>query len=323
MVRYDKSAAEKGSKYIDDRRGQGARRRSSGTGAGLPMGKMGGGLGGILIIILGLIFGGGALTGGDGTTNAGFDIAIPGIDDQNADVGTGGATGSAVPDPDADTVEFMGFLMGDIQETWIEYFQANGLQYQETKMVIFSDSVDTGCGRATSAVGPFYCPAPNDQQVYIDLDFYDELARRFGAPGDFAQAYVIAHEVGHHIQSITGYSDAVRQATDQNPSLKNELSVRQELQADCFAGVWAHSASNRTTAAGLPIIERGDINEGLAAAAAVGDDRIQSQAGMTVDPHSWTHGSAEARQTWFRIGLDTGDPAQCNTYEVDDSEVGL
>ncbi|MEZ5379389.1 MAG: neutral zinc metallopeptidase [Acidimicrobiales bacterium] len=324
MVRYDKSAADKGSKYIDDRRSQGGRRGGGASGAGLPMGKVGGGLGGLLVLILGLIFGGDALGGGGGgTTNAGFDINVPAIDGDSSGVGTAGATGTDVPDPQADTKEFMGFLMYDIQETWMEYFADNGLQYQETTMVIFTGSVSTGCGNATSAVGPFYCPAPGDNKVYIDFDFYDELARRFGAPGDFAQAYVIAHEIGHHIQSITGYSDAVRQATQQNPNLKNELSVRQELQADCFAGVWAHSAAERTTSAGLPIIERGDINEGLAAAAAVGDDRIQEQAGMSVDPHGWTHGSAEARQQWFTVGLDTGDPAQCNTYEVDRSEVGL
>ncbi len=321
MVRYDKSAADKGAQYVDDRRGQGGRRRSGGGGAS--MGKVGGGLGGLLIVILGLVFGT-DLTGGGGSTNAGFDVGVPGFDQGSKEVGTGGATGSAVPDPDADTVEFMQFLMFDIQETWGEFYATNMDEaYQPTSMVIFEGSVQTGCGNATSATGPFYCPAPNDMKVYIDLDFYKELAAKFGAPGDFAQAYVIAHEVGHHIQSITGYSDEVRRLQSESPNLKNELSVRQELQADCFAGVWAHSASNRTTASGLPIIERGDIDEGLAAAASVGDDRIQQQAGMTVDPHSWTHGSAEARQYWFRMGLDNGDPSMCNTYSVDKSQVGL
>ncbi|MEZ5343132.1 MAG: neutral zinc metallopeptidase [Acidimicrobiales bacterium] len=148
----------------------------------------------------------------------------------------------------------------------------------------------------------------------MDLEFYDELAKRFGAPGDFAQSYVIAHEVGHHIQSISGISDSVRQAQSQDPRNKNYYSVRQELQADCFAGVWAKSANDRRLPDGSRIIEIGDIEEGLAAAAAVGDDRIQEQAGMTVDPHSWTHGSAQQRQQWFTIGFDSGDPEQCDTF---------
>ena len=321
MVRYDKSAADKGAKYVDDRRGQGGRRGRSGGGASV--GKVGGGLGGILVVILGLLFGTDLTGGGGSGTTAGFDIGLDGFDQPSGEVGTDGSTGAAVPDPDADTVDFMKFLMFDIQETWSEYFIEIGSEYQPTSLVIFDDSVDTGCGNATSAVGPFYCPAPNDQKVYIDLGFYNELANRFGAPGDFAQAYVIAHEVGHHIQSITGYSDEVRRIQTENPSLKNEFSVRQELQADCFAGVWAHSASERTTSTGLAIIERNDINEGLAAAASVGDDRIQQQAGMSVDPHGWTHGSAAARQYWFRVGLDNGDPSLCNTYQVDKSEVGL
>ncbi len=324
MVRYDKKTADRGKQYVDDRRGQGGRRRSTGGGGGAPM-KVGGGLGGLLVIILGLLFGGNVLgDGGGGSTSAGFDIGAPGFDDGTGlAVDTDGATGSAVPDPDADTVEFMQFLMADIQDTWNAYFQGVGSQYDFTTMVIFEDSVSTGCGNATSSVGPFYCPAPGDNQVYIDLTFYNELASRFGAPGDFAQAYVIAHEIGHHIQSITGISDQVRQVQGENSGLKNEFSVRQELQADCFAGVWAHSASERTTSSGQKIIEPGDIREGLAAAASVGDDRIQEQAGMSVDPHSWTHGSAEARQFWFTRGLETGDPNQCDTYSVDRGQVGL
>jgi uncharacterized protein len=190
-------------------------------------------------------------------------------------------------------------------------------------MVLFSGGVSTGCGNATSAVGPFYCPAPGDNNVYIDTEFFDELATRFGAPGDFAQAYVIAHEIGHHIQSVTGISDQVRRAQSQNPASRNELSVRQELQADCLAGVWAFSASQRQTTDGFNIIEPGDIAEGLAAAAAVGDDRIQAQAGMNVEPHTWTHGSAEARQNWFMRGFRTGDPEQCDTYAVSSDDVGL
>jgi predicted metalloprotease len=244
------------------------------------------------------------------------------IDATGSGLGSGGAVAPVgseqVVDPDADTVEFMQFLMVDIQDTWDEYFDQAGLAYQYTTLVIFEDQVSTGCGNATSAVGPFYCPAPGDNKVYVDLGFYNELSRRFGAPGDFAQAYVIAHEVGHHIQSITGISDGVRQAQAQDPGNKNEYSIRQELQADCLAGVWAFSAEGRLTeVTGLPIIERGDIEEGLAAAAAVGDDRIQSQAGMRVDPHTWTHGSSEQRIRWFKIGFESGDPEACDPFAVD------
>ncbi len=320
MVRYDEEAAKRGQKYIEDRRGSGGRRGSRASAGGLPMGKVGS-IGGVIIAILLAVLGGGALNGGGGTSS-GFDIGATGFDN-DAQVATDIENTGSTVDPDAETVEYMGFLMLDIQEVWTDYFQKAGRQYQETKMVLFTDSVSTGCGNATSAVGPFYCPAPGDNKVYIDLNFYDELASKFGAPGDFAQAYVIAHEVGHHIQSVTGISDQVRQVQSQNPGAKNELSVRQELQADCLAGVWAYSASQRTTTNGQPIIERGDISEGLGAAAAVGDDRIQSSAGMTVDPHTWTHGSAEARENWFMVGFRSGDPEQCDTFAVSSDEVGL
>ncbi len=303
MVRYDKSTAEKGSKYVRDRR-----RSTGGGGRGRAPVAVGGGLGAILIAILGLLFGGG-LGGGDGTS-FGLDATATTLGGQ---VDAGG--GVATVDPDADTVEYMEFLMIDIQDTWDAYFDEAGLTYQPTILNVFSGSVQTGCGNATSAVGPFYCPAPNDMEVYIDLDFFDELSTRFGAPGDFAQAYVVAHEVGHHLQSILGISDAVRNAQAQDPGNKNEYSIRQELQADCFAGVWAFSASNRLTReSGVPIIEPGDINEGLEAAASVGDDRIQAQSGMSVDPHTWTHGSSEQRISWFRVGYETGDPEACDTF---------
>ena len=270
---------------------------------------VGGGLIGIVVVILGLLFGV-DLTGGSGS---GFDIGASGLPDS----GPVSAGIDETVDPDADTVEFMEFLMFDIQDTWDGYFDQAGLVYEYTSLVIFDDVVSTGCGQATAAVGPFYCPAPNDRQVYVDLSFYNELSRRFGAPGDFAQAYVIAHEVGHHIQSVVGISDQVRQAQAQDPGNKNEYSVRQELQADCLAGVWAYSANRRLTEeSGQPIIEAGDIEEGLAAAASVGDDRIQAQSGMTVDPHTWTHGSAEQRVRWFKQGFNTGDPEQCDTFSV-------
>ncbi len=303
MVRYDKSTAERGSRYVEDRRD--GRRRAVGGRRG---GVAAGGLGGLILLVLAAVFG--LNLGGDGSS-FGIDAGFP------PEGGQVESAGAEVVDPDADTKEFMEFLMFDIQDTWDGYFDQAGLTYQPTTLVIFDDVVSTGCGQATSAVGPFYCPAPNDQKVYIDFAFYNELTRRFGAPGDFAQAYVIAHEVGHHIQSITGISDQVRQAQAQDPGNKNEYSIRQELQADCLAGVWAYSANRRLTAnTGQPIIEPGDIEEGLAAAAAVGDDRIQAQAGMTVDPHTWTHGSAEQRVRWFTLGFDTGDPEQCDPFSV-------
>lgn len=304
MVRYDKRTAERGAKYVEDRRGSGGRRRVGGGG-----GKAVGGIGGLVLLILGAILGVN-LTGGG--SDLGID-ASSGLDAGAVDTG-----GIQVVDPDADTKEFMQFLMVDIQDTWAEYFDSAGINYEPTSLVIFDGVVSSGCGQATAAVGPFYCPAPNDRKVYVDFSFYDELSRRFGAPGDFAQAYVIAHEVGHHIQSITGISDAVRNAQAQDPGNKNEYSIRQELQADCLAGVWAFSASQRLTVdSGQPIIERGDIEEGLTAAASVGDDRIQAQAGMTIDPHTWTHGSAAQRVTWFKEGFDNGDPELCDPFERD------
>lgn len=283
------------------------------------MGKAGGGLAGILAIIFAVLFGGGVVGGGGGdttatTTGTGFDINTPGGFGSGQVPAEVGASGSSSTD---DAKQFMSFVLQDNQDVWAAYFDNVGLNYEFTTLVLFTDSVQTGCGNATSAVGPFYCPAPGDNKLYIDLGFFEELASpRFGAPGDFAQAYVVAHEVGHHIQSITGLSDQVRQAQTQNPGAKNQLSVLQELQADCFAGVWAYSANQRTDDLGRPIIQIGDLEEGLAAAAAVGDDRIQAQAGMTVDPHSWTHGSAQQRQGWFTKGFESGDPEQCDTYSV-------
>ncbi len=258
-----------------------------------------------MIALLVALFGGALGDGGSGF----------GIDATNLDggaVGTGGAM--EVVELDSDT-EYLSFLMEDIQATWDEYFDRAGLNYEPTILNVFTGSVSTGCGEATSAVGPFYCPAPGDNQVYIDLDFFDELSTRFGAPGDFAQAYVIAHEVGHHLQSVLGISEAVRNAQAQDRANANEYSVRQELQADCFAGVWAHSASQRLTEeSGRPILEPGDIEEGLRAAAAVGDDRIQAQAGMRVNPETWTHGSSDQRIRWFTVGFDSGDPERCDTF---------
>ena len=321
MVRFDEKANQEGRKYVEDRRGRGTRRRSTRAGGGaMPTGKVGG-IGGIILAIIAAVFGIPALSGGDGSSS-GFDIGASGFDSGDQ-VAVGNDPIDPALDPDAEMVTYLGALMDDNQDVWSVYFDQAGLQYQFTTIVVFDGSVDTGCGQATSAVGPFYCPAPGDNKVYIDLEFIDELSGRFGAPGDFAVAYVIAHEVGHHIQSISGISDQIRQAQSQNPGAKNELSVRQELQADCLAGVWAYSASRRTNSDGTKIIEIGDIDEGLAAAEAVGDDRIQEMTGQQVNPHNWTHGSAAARKSWFLEGYNNGDPERCDTFAVDRGQVGL
>lgn len=309
MVRYDKSTAEKGAGYVRDRRDG---RRSGSLGGGRTGGGMGRpvGIGGLIIMLLAALLGFGGVFGGDGGSFQVDNSAFP----QSG--GAAGPTGTTMVDPQGDTTEYMQFLMYDIQETWDQIFEQAGLTYEPTYLVPFDDVVTTGCGQATSDVGPFYCPAPGDNQVYIDYLFFDELASpKFGAAGDFAQAYVIAHEVGHHLQYVLGISDQVRQAQQQDPSNANEYSIRLELQADCLAGVWAHSANNRVTEeSGQPILEAGDIQEGLQAAASVGDDRIQSSMTGMVNPETWTHGSSEQRVKWFTTGFDTGDPEMCDTF---------
>ena len=199
-------------------------------------------------------------------------------------------------------------MLDDVQQTWAEQFRQAGREYQNARLATFSNSVSTrGCGDAPSAVGPFYCPA--DGYVYLDESFFDELSQRFGAPGDFAKAYVIAHEFGHHVQNLLGIDDQVREAVQRNPGDQNALSVRQELQADCLAGVWGHSANERG------LLEAGDVEEGLGAAAAVGDDRLtQGRA----SPDSFTHGTSEQRTRWFKRGFDSGDPQDCDTFAAGD-----
>lgn len=200
-------------------------------------------------------------------------------------------------------VELVSFVLDDAQDTWTQIL-GNG--YDRAKLVLFRDAINSACGFAESATGPFYCPA--DRQVYIDLGFYDELAQRFRAGGDFAQAYVLAHEIGHHVQTVVGTEQQVRQAQRGDPSRRNDLSVRMELQADCYAGVWGHSAAQRDK------LDPGDVEEGLNAAAAIGDDRIQRMGGGRVSPESFTHGSSADRVAWFRRGLESGDPKACNTF---------
>jgi hypothetical protein len=202
-------------------------------------------------------------------------------------------------------VDFMSFVLDDTQSTWSELLAG---RYREAQMVLFRDMDRSACGFAQSATGPFYCPG--DEKVYLDLGFFDELHRRFGAPGDFAQAYVIAHEIGHHVQTLLGIEAQVRQAQGSRPGQANDLSVLMELQADCFAGVWGHSAAERG------ILESGDVEEGLNAAASIGDDRIQQMGGGAVMPESFTHGSSAQRVTWFRKGLASGNPEDCDTFSA-------
>jgi uncharacterized protein len=239
-----------------------------------PMAGVGGGLG-VIGLLITLLLGGNVL-GGDGGGGSGFS--------------------DAVPDPNDEQAQFVGFVVNDVQDFWTEEFRRNSRQYPDTKLVLFSQATQTGCGFASSQTGPFYCPP--DNKVYIDLTFFDELHRRFGAPGDFAQAYVVAHEFGHHVQTALGL-DAERQQGG------NEASVRFELQADCLAGVWARSAQQEG------LLEAGDIEEGLGAAASVGDDRIQEATQGRSDPHTFTHGSSQQRMNAFRRGFDGGRLDSC------------
>jgi predicted metalloprotease len=228
-------------------------------------------------------------------------------------VGAGGVVpgGEVAEGPPAETTpeeerlkSFVSFVLDDAQQTWTEALPRYGAQYRPAKLVLFRDAIQSACGFAESATGPFYCPA--DEKVYIDLGFYQELRDRFGAPGDFAQAYVLAHEIGHHVQNLLGTEAQVRRGRSSRPDLANQLSVRLELQADCYAGVWAHAARDS--------LEQGDVEEGLNAAAAVGDDRIQRMGGGAVAPEAFTHGSSAQRVQWFRTGMEAGRPDACDTF---------
>ena len=204
-------------------------------------------------------------------------------------------------------VQFVSFVTDDAQKTWTQILNQQGVTYRHAKVVLFRDRIDSACGLARSASGPFYCP--EDEKVYIDLSFYDELKQRFGAPGEFAEAYVLAHELGHHVQKLIGVEEKVHTAQEQNPRASNQLSERLELQADCFAGVWGHSTDQRK------LLDPGEAREGLNAAAAVGDDRLQRMAGRSVNPDTFTHGSSQQRMNWFQKGFSTGDMGACDTFE--------
>jgi predicted metalloprotease len=233
--------------------------------------------------------------------------------DPLAGVGTpvpqGGAARS-IPPEEQQLAEFVSVVLADTEDSWRAIFAQSGKRYEEPRLVLFRNGVRSACGTASSAVGPFYCPG--DRKVYLDLAFFDDLQQRFGAPGDFAQAYVIAHEVGHHVQTLLGVSAQVQQAGAKlDDAGRNRLSVRQELQADCFAGVWGHTANRERQ-----VLEPGDLEEALVAATAIGDDRLQREAQGRVVPDSFTHGSSEQRERWFRRGFDSGDPGVCDTFSA-------
>jgi uncharacterized protein len=269
---------------------------------------VGGGLGGIVILLVSLLLGGGG--GGLGDVIDQLPGAVP-----QAPAGQTGPQDASGAPPPTEESEFVTFLTEDVQAVWADEFERAGKEYSYARTNLFTGQVQTGCGAATSAVGPFYCPA--DSEVYIDLDFFRELKDRFGAPGDFAQAYVVAHEMGHHVQNLLGISDEVssKQQNAGSEEEANRWSVKLELQADCLAGVWAHSVYARGD------LEAGDVQEGLTAAQSVGDDRIQEQAGMRVNPETWTHGSAEWRQHWFNQGFESGSSDACDTFAGDASNV--
>ena len=225
---------------------------------------------------------------------------------------TVGTSGPVATTPEEERmVDMVDAVMEDTQQTWDQVLQG---RYQRTRAVLFRDAVQSTCGFAQSAVGPFYCPG--DRKVYLDLSFFNDLHQRFRAPGDFAQAYVLAHEVGHHVQTLTGLESQVRQRQHADPRNANAYSVRMELQADCYAGVWGHFASQPGRAEkGKVELDPDDLEEGLRAAAAIGDDTIQKRSGGHVMPDKFTHGSSEQRVTWFRRGFDSGDPQACNTFQ--------
>jgi len=275
------------SQDVEDRRDEGG---------GFQFGGMHLGIGGALILlVLSLVFKQNffALLG-----NGGAEPSSPTMSKAN----------SARDQQEQPLVQFVSFVLDDAQKTWDQILpQQAGRPYRHAKLVLFRNYTQSGCGGAESATGPFYCPA--DEKVYIDLGFYDELSQRFGAPGQFAQAYVLAHEIGHHVQKITGIESRVRQMQHGNRRTDNALSVKMELQADCLAGVWAHSTQQRD------LLEQGDVQSALGAASAVGDDRLQKMSTGHVAPDSFTHGSSAQRMQWFQNGFESGSIAACNTFD--------
>ena len=324
------------SQNVEDRRGSGGGagggfrfpfpRGGRGGGSGLPGGSgrmpvRRGGIGGIgliIVIVLVMLFGGdlgslfqqtpvNAPSGNSpGTQNFPQLPDIQGNGNQQSS-----PTTNSAPRTGDDDAAFIAAVLGYTEDTWNGLFQQFGQNYSEPKLVLFEGTVRSACGSAQSAMGPFYCPG--DQKVYIDLSFFRELRERFGAPGDFAQAYVIAHEIGHHVQTLLGVSERVRAAqSGASRSQSNAIQVRMELQADCFAGIWAHHTDNASN-----ILEEGDVEEAMNAAEAIGDDRLQRQAQGRVVPDSFTHGTSEQRMRWFSKGLQSGNLSDCDTFNAD------
>lgn len=272
------------SQDIEDRRGM---RMRGGRGFGI------GGF--IILLILSVVFKRDlfSLLGGTGLGGGGAPVATD----------SGPVEESA---EEREKVRLVSTVLDSAQGFWERRFPAMGATYSRARLVLFREATQSGCGAAQSAMGPFYCPA--DQKVYIDLGFYDDLARRFGAPGDFAQAYVLAHEIGHHVQTLTGVEDKVRRLQQSNPDASNQIQVRMELQADCLAGIWGQHAAQ------IGMLQTGDLEEGLAAAASVGDDRIQKNTQGYVNPDAFTHGSSEQRSQWFTRGMRSGRIEDCDTF---------
>jgi uncharacterized protein len=266
---------------------------------------VGGGAGVIVVlVVLGLqLLGGGSGGGFDVGQIFGPQVQAPGASDPQP-----------IPraeDPQRDLKDFSVYVFEDTQRTWASTFEKAGKPYEHAHLVLYSGAIQTaGCGSATSAVGPVYCPG--DERVYLDLSFYEDMQRQLGAPGDFAWAYVIAHEMGHHVQQQLGTSDEVEREMRANPGDRNELSVRLELQADCYAGVWGSTVFKQGD------LQKGDLQEAFNAAEAVGDDRLQRQATGTVNPDTFTHGTSEQRRRWFDAGYDSGDPGACDTFSADE-----
>jgi hypothetical protein len=270
------------SSNVEDRRGR-----------GMPVKAVGGGIGGLIVLVIAVLLGAdpNAILNNNAVTGPGFDP-------------------TSLSEEDRELADFVSVVLADTEDTWNPIFAEDNLDYREPTLVLFSGGVESACGFAQSAVGPFYCPL--DEKVYIDLSFYRDLRDRFGAPGDFAQAYVIAHEVGHHVQNQLGIMDQVqREQTGLAQVEANRLSVMLELQADCLAGVWAYNADQARD-----ILERGDVDEALNAASSIGDDRLQMESQGRVAPDSFTHGTSAQRVSWFQTGLQSGDVNSCNTFEV-------
>ena len=266
---------------------------------GMPVGRgtvVGGGIGTLVLVLLALYFG------------VDPSVILQGVDPGGSPGSTRSAQQQRAPAGDDQLRDFVSVILADTEDTWGELFRRMGRRYEAPHLVLFSGAIQSACGFAEAAVGPFYCPG--DRKVYIDLSFYRDLRDRLGAPGDFAQAYVIAHEIGHHVQNLLGIAERVQAAQGRRSRTEaNALQVRMELQADCLAGVWANNAQRARN-----ILESGDIEEGLNAAAAIGDDRLQRQSQGRVVPESFTHGSSEQRGRWFKRGIESGEPGQCDTF---------